>query len=118
MQNVTFYIRRQYLHSKYSIFSYKSSNYSKESEPLLNTKILWLKLSFLLQFFVFSYARLWSKEAETCSVKINNYIYIRPPRWWLHLILVRRFEYVSDPERYTSGSVATGRASLAGKVKG
>ena len=28
------------------------------------------------------------------------------------------FEYVSDPESYTSGSVATGRASLDGQVKG
>jgi len=27
--------------------------------------------------------------------------------------MVRRFEYASDPESYTSGSVATGRASLA-----
>ena len=41
-----------------------------------------------------------------------------PPRWWLHLIVVRRFEYASDPESYTSASVATGRASLAGQVKG
>jgi len=35
-----------------------------------------------------------------------------------HLIVVRRFEYAGDPESYTSGSVATGRASLAGQVKG
>jgi len=41
-----------------------------------------------------------------------------PPRWCLHLIVVRRFEYASDPESYTSGGVATGRASLAGQVKG
>ena len=41
-----------------------------------------------------------------------------PPRWCFHLIVVRRFEYVSDPESYTSGSVATGRASLAGQVEG
>ena len=33
-------------------------------------------------------------------------------------IVVRRFEYASDPESYTSGSVCTGRASLAGQVKG
>ena len=46
------------------------------------------------------------------------YIYIYPPRWCLHLIVVRGFEYVSDLESYTSGSVATGRASLAGQVKG
>jgi len=49
---------------------------------------------------------------ETCSCL---YIYIY---WWLDLIVVRRFEYTSDPESYTSGSVATGRASLAGQVKG
>ena len=41
-----------------------------------------------------------------------------PPHWCLHLIAVRRFEYVSDPESYNSSSVATGRASLAGQVKG
>jgi len=32
--------------------------------------------------------------------------------------VVRRFEYAGDPESYTSGSVATGRASLAEQVKG
>ena len=37
---------------------------------------------------------------------------------FFHLIVVRRFEYVSDPESYTSGSVATGRACLAGQVEG
>jgi hypothetical protein len=35
-----------------------------------------------------------------------------------HLIVGRGFEYARDPESYTSGSVATGRASLAGQVKG
>ena len=45
--------------------------------------------------------------------------YLRfPPRWCFHLIVVRRFEYASDPESYTSGSVATGRASLGGQVEG
>jgi hypothetical protein len=37
--------------------------------------------------------------------------------WGLHLIVVR-FEYADDPESYTSGSVATGRVSHAGKVEG
>jgi len=32
--------------------------------------------------------------------------------------VVRRYEYAGDPESYTSGSVATGRVSLAGQVKG
>jgi hypothetical protein len=43
---------------------------------------------------------------------------ISPPRWCFHLIVVRGFEYARDPESYTSGSIATGRASLAGQVKG
>ena len=47
----------------------------------------------------------------------TGYVII-PPRWWLHLMVVRRFEYATDPESYTSGSVAIGRASLAGQVKG
>jgi len=38
--------------------------------------------------------------------------------WGLHLIVVRRFEYADDPKSYTSGSIATGRASHAGKVEG
>ena len=48
----------------------------------------------------------------------DNFKKKKPPCWWLHLIVVRRFEYASDPESYTRGSVATGRASLAGQVKG
>jgi hypothetical protein len=43
---------------------------------------------------------------------------MKPPRWCFHLIVVRGFEYARDPESYTSGSVATGRACLAGQVKG
>jgi hypothetical protein len=43
---------------------------------------------------------------------------IDPPRRCFHLIVVRGFEYARDPESYTSSSVATGRASLAGQVKG
>jgi hypothetical protein len=46
------------------------------------------------------------------------FLYIYPSRWWLHLIVVSGFEYARDPESYTSGSVATGRVSLAGQVKG
>jgi hypothetical protein len=37
------------------------------------------------------------------------------PHWRLYLSVVRRFKYASNPERYTSGSVATGRASLDGQ---
>jgi hypothetical protein len=63
------------------------------------------------------------KTLAGCSQsKVLLYLYIHimyiPPRWCLYLIVVRRFVCASDPESYTSGSVATGRASLAGQVKG
>jgi hypothetical protein len=56
-----------------------------------------------------------------CTARAFNYSYTYyrcPPRWCFHLIVVRGLEYARDPESYTSGSVATGRASLAGQVKG
>ena len=60
-----------------------------------------------------------TKERDyTEDLDIYVRIILRPPRWCFHLIVVRRFEYASDPESYTSGSVATGRASLAGQVEG
>jgi hypothetical protein len=49
---------------------------------------------------------------------ILNILIRDPPCWWLHLIVVRGFEYTRDPESYTSGSIATGRVFLAGQVKG
>jgi hypothetical protein len=49
---------------------------------------------------------------------ISFIILLYTPRWCFHLIVVRGFEYARNPESYTSGSVATGRASLAGQVKG
>ena len=55
--------------------------------------------------------------SKAYSIIKVRYIHF-PPRWCLHLIVVRGFDYVSDPESYTSGSVATGRASIAGQVKG
>ena len=48
----------------------------------------------------------------TCTVQIIIAVF------HLYIIVVRRFEYAGDPESYTSGSVATGRASLAAQVKG
>jgi hypothetical protein len=36
----------------------------------------------------------------------------------LHFEVVRGFDWSNDPESYAGGNVATGRASLAGKVKG
>jgi hypothetical protein len=52
---------------------------------------------------------------HSCSGKARVYILcVRV----CSLIVVRRFVYASDPESYTSGSIATGRASLAGQVNG
>ena len=47
------------------------------------------------------------------ETSVRDYYYFK-----VRKIVVRRFEYVSDPDSYTSGSVATGRASLAGQVEG
>jgi hypothetical protein len=41
-----------------------------------------------------------------------------PHRWCLHLIVVVGFECSRDPESYAGGSVATGRSTHAGQVKG
>jgi len=40
------------------------------------------------------------------------------PRWCLHLNVVGEFKSFRDPESYASGSVATGRDTQAGQVKG
>jgi hypothetical protein len=41
-----------------------------------------------------------------------------PHRWCLHLIVVVAFECSRDPESYAGGSIATGRVTHAGQVKG
>jgi len=46
---------------------------------------------------------------------LNNKL---PSRRCLHFEVVGGLEWSNDPESYAGGSVATGRASLAGKVKG
>ena len=59
------------------------------------------------------------------SAKVKKYFLLskmskptlRPIKWVLHTGLVRRFEFANDPKSYISGSVATGRASHAGKVE-
>jgi hypothetical protein len=45
-------------------------------------------------------------------------VIINPHRWCLHLIVVVGFECPRDPESYVGGSVATGRVTHAGQVKG
>ena len=41
-----------------------------------------------------------------------------PSRRCLHFEVVGGLEWSNDPENYAGSSIATGRASLAGKVKG
>jgi hypothetical protein len=43
---------------------------------------------------------------------------MRPHRWCFHLIVVVGFGCSRDPESYAGRSVATGRSTLAGQVKG
>jgi hypothetical protein len=47
----------------------------------------------------------------------NIQVYV-PDRCHPHLIVVVGFECPRDPENYAGGSVATGRATQAGRVKG
>jgi hypothetical protein len=44
--------------------------------------------------------------------------YYNPHRWCLHLIVVVGFECSWESESYAGGSVATGRVTHAGQVKG
>jgi hypothetical protein len=50
--------------------------------------------------------------------EINGRIFLGPSRRCLEFEIVGGLEWSNDPESYASGSVATGRVSLAGKVKG
>ena len=68
--------------------------------------------------------RMWKgrQSSHLCTLTITDllcsfYVHIFSS-WCFHLIVVRGFEYARDPESYTSGSIATGRVSLAGQVKG
>ena len=49
-------------------------------------------------------------------MKIRIILYL--PRWCLHLNVVGEFASFRDPESYAGGTVATGRVSQAGQVKG
>jgi hypothetical protein len=70
----------------------------------------------------------WIPSDESSSIFTASFLWVHfniililcmfPSSLVLHLIVVRRFEYASDPASYTSGSVATGRASPAGRVNG
>jgi hypothetical protein len=43
---------------------------------------------------------------------------VGPHRWCFHLVVVVGLVCTNDPESDAGGSVATGRASQAGQVKG
>jgi hypothetical protein len=49
---------------------------------------------------------------------LNYVIHTGPSRRCLHFEVVGGLEWSKDPDSEAGGSVATGRASLAGKVKG
>jgi hypothetical protein len=51
-------------------------------------------------------------------IYIDNVTAQLPSRRCLHFEVVGGLKWSNDPESYAGGSVATGRASLAGKVKG
>jgi hypothetical protein len=59
-------------------------------------------------------------EMNTLLLHSKNNIYTLyiPHRRYLHRIVVMGFECSWDPESYTGSSVATGRATQAGQVKG
>jgi len=54
------------------------------------------------------------------SKSVQNLIVcnLEPSQRCLHFEVAGGLEWSNDPESYAGGSIATGRASLAGKVKG
>ena len=60
--------------------------------------------------YIYIYTHTHTHICICLYIYIYMYIYI--------YVYVCVYIYVYDPESYTSGSVATGRASLAGQVKG
>jgi hypothetical protein len=52
------------------------------------------------------------------NMNMEKLVELDPHRWYLHLIVVVGFESFWDPESYAGGSIATGRATHAGQVKG
>jgi hypothetical protein len=55
---------------------------------------------------------------STWTVNISKTNHSCPSRRCLHFEVVGGLEWSNDPESYAGGSVATGRDSHAGKVKG
>jgi len=48
----------------------------------------------------------------------NSRIPPPPPRWYYYFVVLEGLAWSKDPEGYAGGSVANGRASHAGQVKG
>jgi len=57
-----------------------------------------------------------STAPKICKSMKRCFMYL--PRWCLHLNVVGEFASFCEPESYASGSVATGRVTQAGQVKG
>jgi hypothetical protein len=51
-------------------------------------------------------------------VKLRFSVHQNPHRRYLHFEVVVGLAWSNDPESYTGGSIATGRVSQAGQVKG
>jgi NADH:ubiquinone oxidoreductase subunit 5 (subunit L)/multisubunit Na+/H+ antiporter MnhA subunit len=75
--------------------------------------------SFCLFYFVlcgdFNFVRSYSVVETSYNVWYNWFV---PYRRCLHFEVVGGLEWSNDPDSYAGSSVATGRASLARKVKG
>jgi hypothetical protein len=56
------------------------------------------------------------RPGQTDKKNVSNHLL--PHRWCLHLTVVVGFECSRDPESYACGSVATGRGTHAGQLKG
>ena len=55
---------------------------------------------------------------DDCLQNMRNSRHLRPLCWYFHLVVAEEREYPSNPESYAVGSLATGRATLGGQVKG
>ena len=58
------------------------------------------------------------EEGGRGSGNVCMHTIVTLPCWCLHLVVVGELEYPNDPESYAAGSVATGRVTPGGQVKG
>jgi hypothetical protein len=60
----------------------------------------------------------WYSSVPTDTVEIHSCIALCPHRRYSYFDVVVGIVWSNDPKSYVGGSVATGRVSLAGQVKG